>query len=164
MGRPSLAAERTEQIVAAATRCVLRDGIASTSLERISEESGFSRSHIRHYVSSRDSLMALVWERISDAYFAHATAATAATTELEALLAPASSGAPDLWALLLQAAHDPSAAPHAARTLERAERAVADALGRDGGVRPPEREAPALVNAALGDAVRRALRGVTPLR
>lgn len=57
MGRPSMAAERTEQIMQATARCLQKNGLAGTTLERVSEESGLSRSHVRHYVGNRDDLL-----------------------------------------------------------------------------------------------------------
>ncbi len=41
-----------------ATRTCLRDhGLAGTTLERVAEEAGLSRSHVRHYVGNRDDLL-----------------------------------------------------------------------------------------------------------
>ncbi|BCY12793.1 TetR/AcrR family transcriptional regulator [Actinoplanes sp. L3-i22] len=57
MGRPSMAAERTEQILQATARCLQKNGLAGTTLERVAEESGLSRSHVRHYVGNRDDLL-----------------------------------------------------------------------------------------------------------
>ncbi|MEU8243023.1 TetR family transcriptional regulator [Actinoplanes missouriensis] len=57
MGRPSMAAERTEQIMQATGRCLRKNGLAGTTLERVAEESGLSRSHVRHYVGNRDDLL-----------------------------------------------------------------------------------------------------------
>ncbi|MEV6342686.1 TetR family transcriptional regulator [Actinoplanes sp. NPDC051851] len=57
MGRPSMAAERTEQIMRATGRCLGKHGLAGTTLERVAEESGLSRSHVRHYVGNRDDLL-----------------------------------------------------------------------------------------------------------
>ncbi|BBH71428.1 hypothetical protein ACTI_81130 [Actinoplanes sp. OR16] len=57
MGRPSMAAERTEQIMQATARCLRKSGLAGTTLERVAEESGLSRSHVRHYVGNRDDLL-----------------------------------------------------------------------------------------------------------
>ncbi|XVU21113.1 TetR/AcrR family transcriptional regulator [Actinoplanes sp. CA-054009] len=57
MGRPSLVAERTEQIMQATGRSLRKYGLAGTTLERVSEESGLSRSHVRHYVGNRDDLL-----------------------------------------------------------------------------------------------------------
>ncbi|SHN20125.1 TetR/AcrR family transcriptional regulator [Cryptosporangium aurantiacum] len=57
MGRPSRAAERTEQIMQATGRCLRTYGLVGTTLERVAEESGLSRSHVRHYVGNRDDLL-----------------------------------------------------------------------------------------------------------
>ncbi|MEU4421997.1 TetR family transcriptional regulator [Actinoplanes sp. NPDC024001] len=57
MGRPSMAAARTEQIMQATGRCLQKNGLAGTTLERVAEESGLSRSHVRHYVGNRDDLL-----------------------------------------------------------------------------------------------------------
>ncbi|WP_326731765.1 helix-turn-helix domain-containing protein [Streptomyces phaeochromogenes] len=57
MGRRSMAAERRQQVMEAASRCMARNGLAGTTLEKIAEESGLSRSHIRHYVGNRDDLL-----------------------------------------------------------------------------------------------------------
>lgn len=56
MGRPSLAKERTVQILQAYAVCIGRFGLEGATLERVSEESGFSRGHIRHYVGNRDEM------------------------------------------------------------------------------------------------------------
>ncbi|MCL3816950.1 TetR/AcrR family transcriptional regulator [Aeromicrobium wangtongii] len=77
MGRPSLATERTEQIVLAACRCVARSGLDGATLEQISAESGLSRGHIRHYVGSRDNLMDLVWVRVSESFLSELSGVTA---------------------------------------------------------------------------------------
>jgi AcrR family transcriptional regulator len=57
MGRPSRAAERTEQIMAATRTCLRVHGLAGTTLERVAKESGLSRSHVRHYVGNREDLL-----------------------------------------------------------------------------------------------------------
>lgn len=60
MGRPSLAAERREQVIGAFGRCVARAGFAGTSLENVAEEAGLARGHVRHYLGNRhDQVMAL---------------------------------------------------------------------------------------------------------
>lgn len=57
MGRPSLEAERTHEIVLAASRCIARHGLSGATLELIAKESGYSRGHIRYYVGNRDDLI-----------------------------------------------------------------------------------------------------------
>jgi AcrR family transcriptional regulator len=56
VGRRSLAQERTVQILQAYAVCIGRFGLEGATLERVSEESGFSRGHIRHYVGNRDEM------------------------------------------------------------------------------------------------------------
>jgi AcrR family transcriptional regulator len=57
MGRPSMAEQRRAEILAAVGRCVARYGVAGTTLERVSSESGLSRGHVRHYLGNRDELI-----------------------------------------------------------------------------------------------------------
>lgn len=63
MARPSVKAERTEEILEAFTRCVARFGVEGTSLERIAEESGLRRSLLRYYVGNRDVLVEALADR-----------------------------------------------------------------------------------------------------
>lgn len=57
MGRPSVKAERAEAILTAFESCVARFGVEGTSLERIAEASGMSRSLLRHNIGNRDELV-----------------------------------------------------------------------------------------------------------
>jgi AcrR family transcriptional regulator len=57
MGRPSKASERTEQILEAAIRTIAKYGYAQTTLDRIAEESGLARGHIRHYLGNRQDIL-----------------------------------------------------------------------------------------------------------
>lgn len=68
MGRPSKAAERSEQILAATFRCISSYGLEGATLERIAVESGLSRSHVRHYLGNRDDILDKVRERLIDHY------------------------------------------------------------------------------------------------
>jgi AcrR family transcriptional regulator len=68
MGRPSMAAERREQILAAVTQCVGEYGLEGTTLERVAEASGFSRGHIRHYVGNREEMLAQFQDRLTSRY------------------------------------------------------------------------------------------------
>jgi AcrR family transcriptional regulator len=62
VGRRSLAGERTQQILEAYAICIGRFGLEGATLEKVSEESGFSRGHIRHYVGNRDEMRRKVIE------------------------------------------------------------------------------------------------------
>lgn len=57
MGRPSVAAERKRQILDAAIRCIASNGVAATTLDRIAEESGMVRGHVRHFAGNRDDIL-----------------------------------------------------------------------------------------------------------
>ncbi|ACZ31387.1 transcriptional regulator, TetR family [Xylanimonas cellulosilytica DSM 15894] len=57
MGRPSIAAERTTQILDAVGRCVARYGLEGVTLDHVASESGLSRSHVRHYVGNKAELL-----------------------------------------------------------------------------------------------------------
>jgi AcrR family transcriptional regulator len=67
VGRPSLAAQRTAEILDAYARCVRKHGLEGATLERVAEESGYSRGHIRHYLGNRDEMRsALITRTMSD--------------------------------------------------------------------------------------------------
>ena len=66
MARPSVKAERTEEILIAFERCVARFGVEGTSLERIAEESGLRRSLLRYYIGNRDELVEALTDRFID--------------------------------------------------------------------------------------------------
>ncbi|WP_311258415.1 TetR/AcrR family transcriptional regulator [Microbacterium sp. WCS2018Hpa-9] len=58
MARPTVAAQRRDQIIEATLQTVAEHGIAGTSLDRIAEAAGMSRGHVRHFVGNRDQLLA----------------------------------------------------------------------------------------------------------
>lgn len=57
MARPSVADERTRQIIAATIRTIGARGITGTTMDRIAEEAGMSRGHVRHFVGNREDLL-----------------------------------------------------------------------------------------------------------
>ena len=72
MGRPTLAAERIEQIFQALVRCVARQGVAGITLELVAREAGIARGHMRHYVGNRDSLDKLFYDRMVERFVTQA--------------------------------------------------------------------------------------------
>lgn len=58
MARPSVAAERREQIIEATLLTIARHGVSSASLDRIAETAGMARGHVRHFAGNRDELLA----------------------------------------------------------------------------------------------------------
>ncbi len=65
MARPSRKAERTEEVLDAYERCVARYGVEGTTLERIAEQAGLTRTLIRHYVGNKDALLDALVERFA---------------------------------------------------------------------------------------------------
>ncbi|GAA5314817.1 MAG: hypothetical protein AseanaTS_00210 [Candidatus Pelagadaptatus aseana] len=66
MPRPSVKKQRTEEIMQAFERCVIRYGVEGSTLERLAEESGLQRSLIRHYSGNRDDLIQALLQRFLD--------------------------------------------------------------------------------------------------
>ena len=57
MARPSVAAERREQIIDATMSMIAEHGIRGATLDRIADSVGMSRGHVRHFVGNRDRLL-----------------------------------------------------------------------------------------------------------
>lgn len=70
MGRPSMAAQRAEEILDALEVCIIEKGIQATSLENIAEQAGFKRSILRHYIGNRDEIICALSTRWSQIYAA----------------------------------------------------------------------------------------------
>jgi len=70
VGRPSIADERVEQILAATGRAFARYGVEGATLERVAAEAGLSRSLVRYFVGNREDLVALYRQRLLDRYSA----------------------------------------------------------------------------------------------
>ena len=63
MARPSMAGQRRREILDAFESCILRHGIAGTSLEMLAEAAGMKRSILRHYIGNRDAIIEALGER-----------------------------------------------------------------------------------------------------
>lgn len=57
MGRPSLATQRRQEIIAATISCMASNGFAGTTLDRIAETAGMARGHIRHFAGNREEIL-----------------------------------------------------------------------------------------------------------
>jgi AcrR family transcriptional regulator len=68
MGRPSLGAERREQILDAFERCLVARGLEATTLEAVAAEAGVKRAAIRHFVGNRDELIAASIDHLTEKY------------------------------------------------------------------------------------------------
>jgi len=61
MGRPSMAAQRTDELLDAVERVILRDGVAATTVASVAREADTHTSLVHHYLGSRqDALDAAV--------------------------------------------------------------------------------------------------------
>ncbi|TMP26884.1 hypothetical protein CWB99_17455 [Pseudoalteromonas rubra] len=68
MARPSMAAQRTEEILDALEACILKYGIQTTSLENIAETAGVKRTILRHYIGNRDDIICALSTRLRSRY------------------------------------------------------------------------------------------------
>jgi len=57
MARPSVAAQRREQIIEATMATIAEHGVSGATLDRIADAAGMSRGHVRHFVGNRDQLL-----------------------------------------------------------------------------------------------------------
>lgn len=77
MGRIDIGDQRRPQIIAAARRVISLHGIDGATQERIAEEAGMARAHIRHYLGNRDELLDAVWTATIGDYVRSVEEATA---------------------------------------------------------------------------------------
>ncbi|MBC8172114.1 MAG: TetR/AcrR family transcriptional regulator [Anaerolineae bacterium] len=67
MARKNLTEARTDEILDAFARCMVKYGL-DASLEQVAEEAGMTRSIIRHYIGNREEVVNRLIERISQEY------------------------------------------------------------------------------------------------
>ena len=86
MGRPSLAEQRRAEILGALERCVLRDGVARTTVQAVAAEAGCKRTLINHYFGDMESLVDALLVKLTDEFAASFGAAAAARPGRSTLL------------------------------------------------------------------------------
>ncbi len=64
MPRPSIAAERREEILQAFETCALRKGLEATTLADVAEEAGLPRPLVRHFMGNRADMVSGLIERM----------------------------------------------------------------------------------------------------
>lgn len=64
MARPQMGDERREQILAAFEACVMRKGLAKTTLTDVAAQSGLPRSLVRYFVGNRADMVDLLIDRM----------------------------------------------------------------------------------------------------
>ena len=85
MGRPSLAPQRRVEILAALERCVLRDGVASTTVQAVATEAGCQRTLINHYFGDMDGLIGALLDKLSEDFDRSYREANAANPKLPSI-------------------------------------------------------------------------------
>ncbi len=65
MARPSKKAERTEEILDAYERCVVRFGVEGATLQKVADECGLARPLLHHYVGNREDLLDALMARFA---------------------------------------------------------------------------------------------------
>lgn len=68
MARKKLDEERIPQILDAFERCIMKYGLAETSLERVAREAKISRTTIHHYIGGREDLIRAAHKRFADTW------------------------------------------------------------------------------------------------
>lgn len=68
MGRKSVAAIRRAEIVDAVQRCIVRQGLAATTMADVAKDAGMQRSAISHFLGTRDDVVTAAIERSCDYY------------------------------------------------------------------------------------------------
>ena len=78
MPRPSIAAERREEILQAFEVCALRKGLEATTLADVADEAGLPRSLVRHFMGNRAEMVSGLIERMMERAIAAVEQAIAA--------------------------------------------------------------------------------------
>ena len=140
MPRPSIKAQRSEEILDAFERCVARFGVEGATLEQTAEEAGLQRSLIRHNVGNRDDLLNALVDRFLEKSRSDIDLLVSTTlndgnpaTLVERLFNESYSDTQTVLvaeALILAAPHYPEIAPRLQSWLEDVTKAVAKILRR----------------------------------
>jgi len=86
MGK-DLASQRREEILAAATRCFVRNGIHASGMSAIAKEFGMSAAHIYNYFPSKASIIEEIVSRGLGLFYDFVEDLLAASGDYEAILA-----------------------------------------------------------------------------
>ena len=97
--RPSLSATREAEILRALEACVLEFGIAGLTTQRIADKSGYSRSHIRHYLGNKDDQLRELIDVYTKRYASSLERAVAAASGEQKLFVIAEELFGDTWLL-----------------------------------------------------------------
>ena len=64
MVRARIGDERREQILSAFEACVIREGLAKTTLQKVADEAGLPRSLVRYFIGNRGDMVPLLIDRM----------------------------------------------------------------------------------------------------
>jgi AcrR family transcriptional regulator len=64
MARPTVGAERREEILSAFEACVVRKGLAKTTLSDVADEAGQPRPLVRYFIGNRDAMVTALIDRL----------------------------------------------------------------------------------------------------
>jgi AcrR family transcriptional regulator len=137
MARPSVKEERRDEILTAFENCVVRKGLANTTLTDVAEEAGQPRSLVRYFLGNRDAMIGHLIERLLERGH-HILATFGATTEpasvenLTAMVMEKTFADPKVNAVIMElwhiSVHDASLRPRVAGMYEALVREVARQL------------------------------------
>lgn len=71
MARPRIGTERREEILAAFEACVVRKGLAKTTLADVAEQAGQPRPLVRYFIGNRDTMVTALIDRLLERGEAH---------------------------------------------------------------------------------------------
>lgn len=81
MARPSLKAEKTEDILQAYERCIANYGVEGATLQKVANEAGMARPLLRHYVGNQEELL----EQSIERYFMRQQQALKLTQQIDSI-------------------------------------------------------------------------------
>lgn len=109
MGRPRLTEQRRAEILAALERCVLRDGLAHTTVAAVAAEAGFHRTLVNHYFGDMESLVRALLTGLAEEQARSFRDATSGSAGLASVLDYLFRRAPSRVELLIGALRAPGA-------------------------------------------------------
>lgn len=81
MARPSLKAEKAEEILQAYERCIANYGVEGATLQKVASEAGMARPLLRHYVGNQEELL----EQSIERYFTRQQEALKLTQQIDSV-------------------------------------------------------------------------------
>lgn len=136
VGRPSLQAQRRQEIIDAFIELVAVQGLESTSLDEVAAKAGIKRPAMRHFIGNRDQLIAAAVEQITHNALAGLEAPLALPQVIATLFDPARMESFDVserawWELLPEAIRAADTRAAVKQSYDRLNEVIAAALRQD---------------------------------